>query len=151
LIAGLEDSDDYTRFEAELRAEYAPASVLEQELVTRLASLSWRLRRLTAIETGLFQIQADALRSQASASSKLFDILYRGEPAVENAAAAVGDPTDLARCFLRVANFNKDALLLLGDCQKRTHAELAAIAMILGQRERPGFSRFSRRLTQTGQ
>jgi hypothetical protein len=33
----------------------------ERELVRRLASLLWRLRRATTIETGLFEIQADQL------------------------------------------------------------------------------------------
>ena len=34
---------------------------VERELVLRLASLQWRLRRSTTIETGLFEIQADKL------------------------------------------------------------------------------------------
>ena len=36
----------------------APTAV-ERELVLRLASLLWRLRRATAIETGLLQLQSD--------------------------------------------------------------------------------------------
>jgi hypothetical protein len=34
---------------------------VERELILRLASLLWRLRRATTIETGLLQIQADNL------------------------------------------------------------------------------------------
>jgi hypothetical protein len=34
---------------------------LERELVLRLASLLWRLRRATTMETALFQIQAEHL------------------------------------------------------------------------------------------
>jgi hypothetical protein len=34
---------------------------VERELVLRLASLLWRLRRATTIETALFEIQADHL------------------------------------------------------------------------------------------
>src|SRR5438093_4650292 len=37
-------------------------SAVERELVLRLASLLWRLRRATTMETGLFEIQADHLR-----------------------------------------------------------------------------------------
>jgi hypothetical protein len=33
----------------------------ERELVLRLATLLWRLRRATTMETGLFEIQADHL------------------------------------------------------------------------------------------
>jgi hypothetical protein len=36
-------------------------SAVERELVLRLASLLWRLRRATTMETGLFEIQADHL------------------------------------------------------------------------------------------
>src|ERR1019366_6825768 len=35
---------------------------VERELVLRLASLLWRLRRATTMETGLFEMQADQLR-----------------------------------------------------------------------------------------
>jgi hypothetical protein len=38
-------------------ADYAQSAV-ERELVLRLASLLWRLRRATAIEAGLFKDQA---------------------------------------------------------------------------------------------
>jgi hypothetical protein len=34
---------------------------VQRELVLRLASLLWRLRRATTVETGLFEIQADHL------------------------------------------------------------------------------------------
>ena len=39
-----------------------PQSAVERELVLRLASLLWRLRRATTMETGLFEIQAEHLR-----------------------------------------------------------------------------------------
>jgi hypothetical protein len=43
-------------------ADYNAQSAVERELVLRLASLLWRLRRATAMETGLFEIQAEHLR-----------------------------------------------------------------------------------------
>ena len=39
-------------------ADYDAQSAVERELVLRLASLLWRLRRATSIETGLFKIGA---------------------------------------------------------------------------------------------
>ena len=42
-----------------------PRSVIELELVHRLASLMWRLRRASAIETGLFEIQGELSASRA--------------------------------------------------------------------------------------
>ena len=61
VIGVLESAEDYAAFETAIMAEYDPQSVIESELVARLASLLWRLRRATAIETGLFGMQADPL------------------------------------------------------------------------------------------
>jgi len=57
----LEDPVAYRAFEAQVLCDYLPATTIERELVTRLASLLWRLRRATAIETGLLQIHAEIL------------------------------------------------------------------------------------------
>lgn len=56
VINALEDAEDYKAFEATVIADYDAQSAVERELVLRLASLLWRLRRATAIETGLFEI-----------------------------------------------------------------------------------------------
>src|SRR5262252_4924045 len=61
VISGLEDVEDYKAFEAAIIADYDAQSVVERELVLRLASLLWRLRRATTMETGLFEIQAGHL------------------------------------------------------------------------------------------
>src|SRR6476620_6599778 len=58
-IGTLEDPEDYKAFEAAVIADYDAESAVERELVLRLASLLWRLRRATTMETGLFEIQAD--------------------------------------------------------------------------------------------
>jgi hypothetical protein len=62
VIGALEDANDYKAFEAAITADYDAQSAVERELVLRLASLLWRLRRATTIETGLFEMQADQLR-----------------------------------------------------------------------------------------
>lgn len=56
VIDALEDADDYAAFELAITADFEAQSPVERELVLRLASLLWRLRRASAIETGLFQI-----------------------------------------------------------------------------------------------
>ena len=61
VIGALEDAEDYKAFEAAITADYDAQSAVERELVLRLASLLWRLRRATTIETGLFEIQATIL------------------------------------------------------------------------------------------
>ena len=61
VIVALEDADDYAAFELAVTADYDAQSAVERELVLRLASLLWRLRRVTAIEAGLFKEQARSL------------------------------------------------------------------------------------------
>jgi len=58
VIGALEDAEDYATFEMAVTADFDATSAVERELVLRLASLLWRLRRATAIESGLFRIQA---------------------------------------------------------------------------------------------
>ena len=55
VIAALEDSDNYEAFEAAVISDYDAESAVGRELVLRLASVLWRLRRATGIET-LFRI-----------------------------------------------------------------------------------------------
>src|ERR1700684_82887 len=63
VIDGLEDSEDYRGFEAAIIADYDAETAVERELVLRLASLLWRLRRATAIETTLLGIQGEMVRN----------------------------------------------------------------------------------------
>jgi hypothetical protein len=73
VIRALEDAEDYKAFEAAIIADYDAQCAVERELVLRLASLLWRLRRATTMETGLFEIQADHLNGfrQARQTSPL--------------------------------------------------------------------------------
>ena len=52
----LEDPEDYRTFETAVTSDFDVETAVERELVLRLASLLWRLRRATAIDTGLLQI-----------------------------------------------------------------------------------------------
>src|ERR1700738_674439 len=65
VIGALEDAEDYRAFEAAVIADYDAQTAVERELVLRLASLLWRLRRATAIETDLLRIQAEILRERS--------------------------------------------------------------------------------------
>jgi hypothetical protein len=66
VVRDLEDARSYRAFEHALIASVDPRSVLELALVHRLASLLWRLRRASAIETGLFEIQGEPLLAAPS-------------------------------------------------------------------------------------
>jgi hypothetical protein len=84
VIGAMEDAEDYKAFEAAVIADYDAQSAVERELVLRLASVLWRLRRATTMETGLFEIQADHLHHYKT--------------------------IEFARCFLRLANLPSFAL-----------------------------------------
>ena len=60
VIGPLEDPADYRAFEEAVTTAYDAETAVERELVLRLASLLWRLRRATSVETGLLQIQCEA-------------------------------------------------------------------------------------------
>jgi hypothetical protein len=64
VVGSLEDAEDYKAFEAAIISDYCAETAVERELVLRPASLLWRLRRATAIETDLPEIQAEVLRNR---------------------------------------------------------------------------------------
>jgi hypothetical protein len=66
VLVPLEDAADYQAFEQAVTADYEGETAVERELVLRLASLLWRLRRATSIETGLLQIQDEFLQETSS-------------------------------------------------------------------------------------
>ena len=126
VIGALEDAEDYKAFEAAIIADYDAQSAVERELVLRLASLLWQLRRATTMETGLFDIQADSLRESRQGrltQPESQEIIYtrfgsvdanpdRASLGVTNGTEArpssgpkpVDPAIDLVRCFLRLAN-----------------------------------------------
>src|ERR1700686_3176636 len=63
VIEYFEDIEDYKAFEATIISDYDAQTAVERELVLRLASLLWRIRRATAIDTDLFRMQAELLRN----------------------------------------------------------------------------------------
>ena len=127
VIGAREDAEDYKAFEAAIIADYDAQSAVERELVLRLATVLWRLRRATTMETGYLR----ELRQSRQTEPKPQEIIYArfGVDAVDaeshrsshgmtngtEAQPSLGpnsvDPaTDLARCFLRLANLPNFAL-----------------------------------------
>src|SRR3954447_26505365 len=116
VIGALEDAEDYKAFEAAVIADYDAQSAVERELVLRLASLLWRIRRATTMERGLFDIQARQLlefRRKSDVQQSLVRRFFRPvnhheglQPDLEHIAPhAISGPdpepcsTDLAQCF----------------------------------------------------
>jgi hypothetical protein len=129
VIDALEDAEDYAAFEMAVTADYDAQSAVERELVLRLASLLWRLRRATAIESGLFKIQVKHLlqfRYRRAAHQKrqnIIESMYRDATATEDDmrqnedaitgtldadTRSIAEPADqsddLTRSFIRLAN-----------------------------------------------
>jgi hypothetical protein len=133
VIGALEDAEDYQAFEAAIIADYDAQSAVERELVLRLASILWRLRRATMMETGLFEIQAQQLRDYRQHRQLLPDsrdiihaVFGRTNSAGAHAAPhsavskmetlpnceknADASNVEFARCFLRLAHLPNFAL-----------------------------------------
>jgi hypothetical protein len=133
VISALEDAEDYRAFEAAITADYDAQSAVERELVLRLASVLWRLRRATTMETGLFEIQAQHLHDYRQSRQILPNsrevihaVLRRADSAstdgasrnsVSNIEMLTGSgmkadaiPLEFASCFLHLANLPNFAL-----------------------------------------
>jgi hypothetical protein len=129
VIDALEDAEDYAAFEMAVTADYDAQSAVERELVLRLASLLWRLRRATAIESGLFKIQARHLlqfrqkRQQHQDRQRTIETMYRNavpisggvqpgqqdsaddiETGSGSAVAQAAESDDLTHSFVRLSN-----------------------------------------------
>jgi hypothetical protein len=161
VIGALEDAEDYQAFEAAIVADYDAQSAVERELVLRLASLLWRLRRATTMETGLFEMQADQLREYRQArqvhpdSRKIVYAMFARvdptDPDPDRAAHGiptgtepisgprpepVGPAADLTCCFLRLANLPNFALDRLSRYEAILWRQVSQILFALDALER---------------
>jgi hypothetical protein len=124
VIAALEDAEDYQAFEAAVIADYEAESVVERELVLRLASVLWRLRRATGIETALFEsvTAGPSKHEQGSSSPPLVEaanlanrnqlhlIATRQSDAVEGNKLSLDTKKSIGDCFLHLAELPTFAL-----------------------------------------
>src|SRR5665213_724104 len=116
IIAALEDSKDYEAFEAAVISDYDAESAVERELVLRLASVLWRLRRATGIESALFEsvIAEPDNREHGHSRPSLVEAADRSDRnqlhsiATRQTDAAAGNElcfdtgNDIADCYLRL-------------------------------------------------
>src|SRR5262249_29969109 len=70
VVRTLEDIRSYRALERALIRRIDPRTAIELALVHRLANLLWRLRRASAIETGLFETQGEFLLAQRQSSAR---------------------------------------------------------------------------------
>jgi hypothetical protein len=116
VIATLEDAEDYQAFEAAVIADYDAEAAVERELVLRLASVLWRLRRATGIESALFEAVGDGpVNPEPGYSGPTLigaaNVLENDQPAITKPPIQSGAPesepgldpkTDIGRAFLRL-------------------------------------------------
>ena len=160
-LAAVENAEDYKAFEAAVVPDYDAQSAVERELVLRLASVLWRLRRATTMETGLFEIQAEHLRDyrqsrplSPDSRDAIHAVFRRGDTvspltishdAGSNIATVPdsdkeGAPAvEFARCFLRLANLPNFALDRLSRYEATLCRQAARILYALEALDRRRF------------
>jgi len=124
VIAALEDSEDYQAFEAAVISDYDAETAVERELVLRLASVLWRLRRATGIETALFESVTEGSRTYeprpsrenpgraadlAPRSRLILRAVKKSDSAEANEFSS-NSKRDIADCFLRLTDLSTFAL-----------------------------------------
>jgi hypothetical protein len=159
VIDALEDANDYAAFEMAVTSDYDARTAVERELVLRLASLLWRLRRATAIESGLFKIQAQHLlqfrrqRQTHQERQKIIDDMYKFALASEESERHHGDKPstcfdndsppnsdpaaqtdDLTRSFVRLSNLPAYPLDRLSRYEATLWRQTCQILFTLHQR-----------------
>jgi hypothetical protein len=152
----IEDIEDYRAFEAAVIADYDAQTAVERELVLRLASLLWRLRRSTAIETDLLRIQAKILRdhrdqrrqavrfrvveaampsegSARRANRHCSDGSHPSRTSRDMASVVTQDMAwrDLAHCFQRLANLDNTVFERLGRYESMLWRQMVQILLVL--------------------
>jgi hypothetical protein len=161
-----EDVRSYRAFERALVGSVDPRSVLELELVHRLASLLWRLRRASAIETGLFEFQGGELLSArrqapsrgpsqaetlqtapgANGHGKLPGPNGRDDPMASDQQplstsmhplAPWSKSRTIAQCFLRLSNLDPTLLERVGSYEARLWRQAAQTIWTLEEMRRP--------------
>jgi hypothetical protein len=159
VIDGLEDSEDYRAFEAAVIADYDARTAVERELVLRLASLLWRLRRIISIETDLLRIQSDIapdrravfrgmpVETEADSGSSTQSPPFVFNPQKQEASdgkdgvsCCSGSPIsvrELTYCFLRLSNVDHGAFDRLGRYNSVLWKQTAQTLFLLQNIRRP--------------
>jgi hypothetical protein len=155
VIGILEDAADYKAFERAIKTDYSPQTAIEGQLVTRLASLLWRLRRAVIVESGLLTIQAGMTRNHNALTVELdtdrlsifrqflrpFDLESpiskqqeaKGDIRVDSIHPdrAETDQTNIARSFLQLTSLDNRVFERLGRYEASLWRQTAQILLLL--------------------
>src|SRR5262245_5238706 len=160
VIVSLEDAADYSAFERAIKSDYSPQTAIEGQLVSRLASLLWRLRRAVIVESGLLNIQAEKIgdRSARSRPSREQDLdrlsIFRkflrpldldtrsgqeqdanGDIRIDSNGSVGAETnqtnTNIARSFLRLTSLDNQVFERLGRYETNLWRQIAQILLLL--------------------
>jgi len=164
IVQNLEHVRSYRAFERALIGSVDPRSVIEFALVHRLASLLWRLRRANAIDTGLFELQGEALpacrqdpsrgprqpgtpSSRANGRSKVPGSNGRDDPPASDQEtlstslhpplASWSNSRTIAQCFLRLCRLDPTLLDRVGSYEARLWRQAAQTIWTLEAMRQP--------------
>jgi hypothetical protein len=159
VVEPLEDPEVYKAFEMSITSEFDAQTAVERELVLRLASLLWRLRRSTAIETALLQIKKPGEQRAANPVGARSAVLSLAglmttvtnstdgaevqasdarESEFKSAIDCAGDENDdMARRFLRLAKFDSGAFERLNRYESALWRQAAQLLFMLNFVHRP--------------
>ncbi len=150
-----EDPIAYKALQRAIYADYRPRSNFELQLVGRLASLLWRLRRATAIESGILTIQANAhrrrkvTRDSAADREKLkpfYELIPRLVPTAQtesdqeqnsensNSTLSLGPRgvhTAIASSFIRLSRLDSNVFERLGRYEIRLWRQTVQTILVL--------------------
>lgn len=154
VVAAFEQAADYESFEVRIADDYHVTTTIEQELVTRLASVLWRLRRSTVIETGMFQLQGELMeegkgktRSKKLRRPDWYDEFDVGSVSIESHSRSLRVPDfplehtsdsakELACCFLRISRLQFGTFELLTRYETALWRQAAQLAFMLQSKMR---------------
>ena len=154
VIVTLENAADYRAFERAIKSDYSPQTAIESQLVCRLASLLWRLRRAVIIESGLLNTQAETMQGPYLRPTSDHDVdrlsifrkflrpldlesrsgqqqEARGDSIHSVAAEANQTSTNIARSFLGLANLDNQVFERLGRYETSLWRQTAQILLLL--------------------
>jgi hypothetical protein len=160
VVEPLEDPEEYKAFEISITSEFDAQTAVERELVLRLASVLWRLRRSTAIETALLQIARPSEEMPADAVAATLSVLSLAKLTTETNASraegckiqasdarefefdsaincAGGESAAIARRFLRLAKFDSGAFERLNRYESALWRQAAQLLFALNFLHRP--------------
>jgi len=142
IVDVFESLDDYRSFERQIVQAHRPASAIDRGLVARLVSLLWRLRRASAIESGLFALQGTPTCHGDPDPAELgrlrqgdYGNLVLVQPKPHAASPPQPTPHDvktLANTFLRLSNRSGEAFDRLRRYEITLWRQVAQIVLLLG-------------------